>query len=185
MKIKQLNAAQKAKIPIYIQKGIDMLMSTGADMDEQLVRDLTEQHRKKRGLPPAVNFLVKDSPMQAILDVPGLAPDNALYGCHDISWLIYFDFFKNECGLKKEVEGAEALFELAKHVSWLWISSDTTVVTRKPVEIHCVAGDKTVPGIDMPIFMLHNTEGPAILYADGWGVFCIDGQVVGDTEVYE
>jgi len=186
MKINNLTAKQEEMLPRYVEMGINIGLATGSDMDEELIRKLTDAHRVASGVAAAKNFMVFDSPMDAIKNIPGLTAYNALYGQHDISWLILYLYFRVECGLIEETQAVVNLLELTKHVGWMWMSGDTTVVTRKPDEIHMrETGSKAG---HLPLKVLHNPEGMAIRYRNGDGFYCLDGLAVPShyiTEPYD
>ena len=167
-KIQSLTPAQEKAMARYREEGIRIGFATGADMDEKLVRELTDKHRELHGVPKALNFTVYDSPFAALRVNSNLTPSNALYGQHDINWLIFYAFFRIECGLIEETNGIVHLLELTKHCNWMWMSTTDTIVTRRPVELHMVP---KANGISV----LHNTNDMAVKYKDGEGVFALNG----------
>lgn len=84
------------------------------------------------------------------------------YGSHDAGWTAFCDFFKTECDIPG-LEKIEPLKAIVGEIGWFLPCQSTVIVSQNPTEIH-VANEK-----------LHNTEGPAIKYADGFGVFVVDG----------
>jgi len=169
-KIESLTEAQTAALADYRRIGIEIGLATGPDFDQALVRELTDNHREICDVAKATNFLVYDSPNAAIKAHPACTPTNALYGQHDISWLIYYQFYRAELNVTG-LDKIKYLLELAKHVGWMWMSSDTTIVTRRPKELNMIpkpVGDETIK-------VLHNYNGPAVLYADGWAVYAMNG----------
>lgn len=169
-KLEKLTSEQESKFSDYTRMGIEIGLAVGSDMDEKLVRELTDSHRQLCGKEKATNFLVFPSPMSAVKEIKGINSGNALYGQHDIGWLVFYQFFRAECGISG-LEKIQFLLELAKRVGWMWMSDDTTIVTRRPDQIHLlekVSGTGTLK-------VLHNYEGPAILYRDGHEVLVLNG----------
>ena len=173
--ITSLTKEQEAMLPLYAQKGIEIGLATGPEMDEAKVRELTDAHRVMCGLKAAKEFRVYDSPFAAARDNEGLTPSNALYGQHDINWLMHYQFFRTECGLIKETEQIVYLVELAKRVGWMWMNEDTTIVTRRPQSIHMLETKRESNGTVREIKVLHNANGFALEYADGAGVYALYG----------
>ena len=167
--ITKLTAEQEALIPAYVEEGIKIGLAVETEFNTNLVRELTDKHRVSQGLAKATNFIVYRSPFEAQANIEGLTAGNALYGQHDINWLQYYMYYREVCGLTVETEPLIHLYELAKHAGWMWMSSDTTVVTWRPVELHM----KTlVDGLQV----LHNFDDLALKYADGTGVYACNGR---------
>jgi hypothetical protein len=170
--ITQLTPEQEAAMPKYVEMGIKIGLATCSDMDEELVRDLTDKHRAVCGLPKASEFIVVDSPIAAYKY--GATPADALYGQHDVHWLMHFLFFRIECGLIKETQPIVHLVELAKHIGWWWTNETVTIVSRRPEEIHLITQKKNNDS-DERIQCMHNPKGPAIRYRDGFAVYILYG----------
>lgn len=93
-----------------------------------------------------------------------------VYGCHDASWLGFYDFFRKECDLDK-IGPLDGLVKLAEYCGW-WAPYERVVFMQdKPVEIH-VDGD-----------VLHNEHGPAVRYSDNFCVWCVSGVRVPEQVV--
>lgn len=163
----------------YVEMGIKIGLATGGDIDEAYIREVTDKHRELCGVPKATNFIIRDSPMAVIKEFPSCTTGNALYGQHDISWLIYYQYMRVELGVTG-LEKIQYLLELAKHVGWMWMSSDTTIVTRRPEKISFQRKpgvlDVEIPGC--PGRVLHNYDGKAVEYRDGNGVYVINGTFI-------
>lgn len=166
-KIEKLTKEQEALMQIYREEGIKIGLATGPEMDEQLVRELTDAHRELCGVPKAKTFLVFPSPEAAIAEFPDLTPGNALYGQHDIGWLQYYHYIHTVLGIQ-EAGKLKYLRQLCEHTGWMWMSSTHTVVTRRPQSI-CLLQKTGGPQV------LHNYNGLALRYQDGTGVYSING----------
>lgn len=177
-KIEKLTDAQIALFPKYRDEGIAVGLDTNDNYDLEQVKGLINEVRSfsKEKLPKVKNWIEIDSPFAACRDIEGITPANALFGAHDIHWLQYYNYFRNECGLVKETENIVALRELCNHIGWFWFSEDTVVITRKPNYLG-LSSRKADWG-DMPI--VHDTERQAIQYRDGTGLYCLDNMVLPD-----
>ena len=85
------------------------------------------------------------------------------YGQHDANWLGFYDFFREQCGLEapKKLQG---LNEIAASSGWWWPFENAVILTERPTELHHDAEGR-----------LHNQDGAALLYPDGWGIWAING----------
>lgn len=151
----------------YYNMGRDLGTSTSQVLDVPLITELTNAHRMINGIPVATEFYVYDSPFAACAAVPSLKPSNAFFGSMDSGWLIAALCAKNEAGYT-ETPQVEALIELCKHVGWFWMSSDTTIITYRPTDIHLIKVDETAD-------ILHKWDDLAIKYRDGRGAAAFNG----------
>ena len=111
--ITELTKEQEEMLVKYRDAGIEIGLATGPEMDEEKVRELTDAHRMMCGVPKAKNFIVMDSPFAVMAKYDACTPSNALYGQHDINWLMYYQFYRTGLGLKEETQTIVYLFELA------------------------------------------------------------------------
>ena len=173
--IDSLTPEQEAQLEVYFQEGVRVGLGTNWNLEEWLVRELTDSHRVMHGVPKATNFLVFDSVFQAIEHGPkGINQSNALYGQHEAGWLYNYKYYRDVLGLVEETKEISYLIELASHVNWMWMSSDTTIVTRQPTAVH------TRPGVDGTIgtAKLHNMDSLAIEYKDGTGLYYMNDNYI-------
>lgn len=164
-------------------QGIKIGLDTNPHFDKQVVQDLVNKHRQFWGVPAAENFLFFDSPFAAIKKISGINPGNALYGSHDIHWLQYYMYYKVECNLQG-LEGIQYLHKLATMVGWMWMSSDTAIITRKPFQMHTITKnlENAQPGFLETIKVLHNPDGKALKYLDETGVYVMNGIRITDEK---
>lgn len=94
---------------------------------------------------------------------------NAAYGSQDAGWLSFYDAFRR-FGL--DVSILDGLFECAKTLGWWWPFDDGVVLTPRPREMHLDDENQ-----------LHNENGMALSYADGWGIWMIHGLRVNEQIV--
>ena len=88
---------------------------------------------------------------------------SAAYGQHDAGWLSFNDYFR----VVVPVEGTEklsGLIRVAKSCGWWWPFDRAIILTERPTALH----------LD-PQQRLHNADGPAIEYADGFALYSWHG----------
>lgn len=88
------------------------------------------------------------------------------FGNHDAPWLSFYDLVRHEVGEIEATDDEAALLELAKYCGWWLPLSHTCWLQDRPSEIHIEDG------------MLHNPNGFAVGYSDGFGVCYIRGTVM-------
>ena len=86
------------------------------------------------------------------------------YGQHDAGWLSFYEYFKEVCGLDEQTQKLCGLFGIAKNSGWFlphekicWISERHNILHRDERG------------------RLHNLNGIALSYPDGWGIYAIHG----------
>ena len=89
--------------------------------------------------------------------------NNCGYGLHDASWLGFYDFFAEVLELKC-CSKLIPLINISKFCGWWWPFENAVIFTEKPIELHRDARNR-----------LHNLDGYAVSYSDGWGVYAIHG----------
>ena len=87
----------------------------------------------------------------------------AAYGQHDANWLAFYSFFREQCdpALADKLRGMD---EVARSCGWWWPFTNAVILTERPTEVH--RDDRGG---------LHNRDGAALLYPDGWGIYAING----------
>ena len=89
---------------------------------------------------------------------------DSVYGQHDASWLAFYRFFRDECGLSEQTEKLRGLWELCQSCGWIL-----------PFENICFAsGRHDICKLDER-GLIHSEDGPAIHYADGFSIFAWHG----------
>lgn len=166
--ITELTKEQEAQLEVYKNNGIKIGLDTNTKFNLNTVKSLCQKHRKICGIAPAKKFLVFDSPYAAMKEVEGITLNNGLYGQHDIHWLNYYMYYREVLGFKEETEKIVHLYELAKHVGWMWFGNETVVITRKPAKLHLREKNNAAS-------VLHNENGMAVEYLDGNGVYALNG----------
>lgn len=170
--IEKLTKEQEAQLTVYRDEGLRVGLDTDDEYDLERVKELINKVRALHStpLPEVKEWILLDSPFEAC-KIPGVTPANALYGSQDIHWLQFYKYFRDVCGLKKQTEKTVALRELAELIGWFWLSEDKVIITRKPCKIS-VSYRKGSNGDRVPV--IHDTEGMAIQYRDGTGVYKLD-----------
>ncbi len=84
------------------------------------------------------------------------------YGQHDASWLAFYDFFSNVCGLEicNKLRGLNLLAECG----WWWPFAGAVILTERPNTL--LRDDRG---------RLHNTTGAAVGYPDGFALYAVHG----------
>jgi hypothetical protein len=93
---------------------------------------------------------------------------HALYGQYDLPWLAWYDHAR-KVGVTYD-PGSEARLDAligTADLGWWWPYESVAILTDRPTELH----------VD-PDGRLHHTSGPAIGYADGWGIWAWHGRRV-------
>ena len=84
------------------------------------------------------------------------------YGQHDASWLAFYDWFSNVCGLEicNKLRGLNLLAECG----WWWPFAGAVILTERPNTL--LRDDRG---------RLHNTTGAAVGYPDGFALYAVHG----------
>lgn len=86
----------------------------------------------------------------------------AVYGQHDVGWLSFYATFQKfglEC-----CDKLNGIFQVAQNAGWWWLFENTVIITERPKSLT----------FD-PQGRLHNEDGPALLYPDGFAVYAWHG----------
>ena len=107
---------------------------------------------------------VGDSVRDSVRDSVGASVWDSGYGQHDANWLAFYDFFSEVCGLKEETGKLSGLWKQAQNAGWFLPHENICWVSERHNTLHCNT-----------LGQLHNTEGMALTYPDGWGVYALNG----------
>ena len=178
-RINSLTPEQIAKFPAYVQEWTGYGVCTDpADRirAEAAIAAMYEIAGKK---PPRIVWC--DSPLSMALTravvqkLPASVRDSvwdsvrasvgaSVYGQHDASWLAFYRFFRDECGMTGETEKLRGLWELCQSCGWIL-----------PFENVCFASERhDVCKLDGR-GVIHCEDGPAIHYRDGFSVHAWHG----------
>ena len=174
--IEKLTADQTAKLTEYrdewIAKGTCTNQdSTDADFNEcfEAVKSLVLEDNEELN-----EYLVCDSPSDMVTkgaDNKKIFSESSC-GQWEASWLSYYKFFRDECGVELD-NRIDHFLTLAEHTCWVYVQQDTKTVylCRKPVEVHMENG------------LLNNDKGPSVLFKDGFCVWSLEGHRVTEQIV--
>ena len=95
-----------------------------------------------------------------------------IYGSHDAGWLSFYSYFREAVGLKDQTEKLTGLLTLAEHCGWWSPYQEVAVLQHRHSELH--RDDRG---------RLHNPNGMAVKYRDGWGCWRINGVAVDEQIV--
>jgi len=111
----------------------------------------------------SVGASVRDSVRASVRDSVRDSVWDSGFGQHDAPWLGFYDFFRRECGLERQMKALLGLTMIAKTAGWFiphqkicWISERHNIVRRIGTVLHC-------------------EDGPAVAYPDGWEIFALHG----------
>ena len=91
------------------------------------------------------------------------------YGQHDAALLVLYDFFGQVCGLTEETGKLVGLLELAQSAGWWLPCEHICWVSERPNALHLDTQNR-----------LHNEEGPAMAYPDGFRIYAVHGTRIPD-----
>ncbi len=172
--ITSLTKEQEKKIPEYVEYYRQVGLCTKPCDKAEAEKAVIDAYAYKSLKPP--QFIWADSPLAGAIiaaqiakgskDVTGAEvadqASKASYGSFTAYWVSYYAFAKEQLPVK--MDGlAEITKRLAENCGVFWTFEDYVVMTERPVAIH------------MKDQKLHNPEGLALEYKDGFGVFALDG----------
>ncbi|MFI1382529.1 DUF6745 domain-containing protein [Embleya sp. NPDC020886] len=150
--------------------GWELAWAEGADRLWEPTRQLTERireavHSGVGAWDPSVRTPASRGRWD-IADKVRATTHSALGGQHDAAWLAVFD------GLKERFPEFDfpvlaELAEVARHVGWWWPYERVVLVSERPTTMH--RDDQS---------RLHNGDGPALTYADGFALHAWRGMPV-------
>lgn len=91
-------------------------------------------------------------------------PQASGYGQHDAYWLSFYAYFREVEGMAEETEQLTGLLDLAKSAGWFTPHAKVCWISERPSKLSLNDKGK-----------LHASDGPAVAYPDGWGIYATDG----------
>ena len=169
-KNEKLTAEQKALLPVYRDKWLEIGLST-EPLDFEKAKIAVCAAYESAGLSKPTKFYTAKSPLDAIRVIQEINPkmkakdifNDMTYGCHDANWLGFYQYFRDVLNLKV-CEKLNGLMDLASHGGWLNMYEDIVVFQDRSEHIKFDDQNR-----------LHCENGPAILYRDGYGVYAWHG----------
>lgn len=187
-KIESLTPEQEAQLEVYRDHWLEVGLSTQPADRKRAERGAAMAYQAA-GLEPPSRYVWFDSPIAgaqaaalAAKDLPldlsekgrkGITKadvqaqiNRSCWGQHNAGWWSYLDYMDRVLG----VEGADkirGLCEVAEASGWWWPFEDLCILTERPTDLKRDQQNR-----------LHNTNGPALLYPDGFGVYAWHGRQV-------
>ena len=106
--------------------------------------------------------------------------ESSLYGQTSSYWVAFYAFCRDVVGVQYDPQKSADLdlwVDVAKSCDWWWPYKGLVIVSERPKAVHWES-DREQP-------RLHCTDGPALLYRDGWPVYAIRGVRVKREHVEE
>jgi hypothetical protein len=162
--VEALTEAQKAMFPVIVKEFTERELSTyQIDTDPNYQERLNKLFAKvyeRGGYKPPETVLLMDSPLAIRRKYKELSGDSSTplmgYGSHDAGWLATYEFYRRYVPEVKGTEIIDGLVDLVGLVSFYIPCEFACLVSKNPTKISVVEG------------VLHNAEGPAWEYADGF-----------------
>ncbi len=178
MKIEKLTPEMEAAIPVYKERWIKIGFCTDP-ADRPRAEKAIHKMYECGGLEPPKEIVWTESPAALIAAAKEKYPEddplsNCVYGFHDANWLAFYEYFREVCGLVEETEPLLGLTELARSAGWAIPYKDICWVSERP---------KTLRRDDQG--RLHDLDGPAVEYPDGWALYSVRGVTVPDEWIKE
>jgi len=168
--IEDLTPAQEAQLEVYYRKWVDIGLSakpTTPEMRKKAEECIATIYQAEGLAIPEFEWV--KSPMAGAKRAKEIEGKEAAvtsscgYGAHDANWLSFYDYMLNELGIE-ECKELVPLMELATVSGWWWPYEGLCVLSELPVECHINAKDD-----------LHKDGGAAIVYADGFKLYSLNG----------
>jgi len=135
--------------------------------DPKRVHDIMNQLRVSCGFEEAEDFVYLDSPKAAVSGYEECNVHNCMYGYHDINWIQHYMFFKKETEIEVD-DRIDLMLELAETAGWMWMTPKLNIITKRPVKLNMIKKSNNIK-------VMHNYNGKAVEFADGYGVYMING----------
>lgn len=173
--IDTLTPEQQAKIPSYLEKYRNIGLSTRPTDKVRAEKALRASYKYLKMQDPEIRWV--ESPIKGAIMAAQEAKGSmdvtveevrdqaskASYGQFEAYWVSTPSFIAYELPVKRD-ELIDIVNEIVEEVNVYWTFEDLIIACEKPKSIH------------MQNEKLHNPDGLAIEYNDGWGVFAIEGE---------
>lgn len=183
--INKLTKKQEAKIAVYRAEWLEKVLSTerlDKAKTEQLCKWLYAEFLSEHSGEPQV-FIAK-SPLEGLRIVNemkaggiGTKVDKLTfeyYKSPSYWWSGYYCFYDYILGelmpeKQKDFELFYKVKEFSQNIPIIWTFSGFCIVVERPIEIHWDGRDFSTTRV------LHNPNGPAVLYEDGYALYALNG----------
>jgi hypothetical protein len=146
--------------------------SVGASVRDSVRASVWDSVRDSVGA--SVGASVKDSVWASVRASVRDSVRASVYGQHDASWLSFYNYFNKECGLYEETKLLDGLIELAESAGWWLPCKDICFVSERHSMLNRDNEGR-----------LHNTNGPAFMYPDGFCGYYYHGVKVPEFVITE
>lgn len=185
--LKELTPEQKAAMPEVVREWTAIGLST-AKVDRAVAEAAIAEVYRCGGLTPPETIVWCGSPMAMIREVnrvldaypnenKGAARPNVsdcTYGSQEASWLAFYSFFRERCGLVKETDKLSGLFALARSCGWILPYEYVCFASERPSVIKTDVQGRT-----------HCVDGPAIAFPNGDALYYVNGVEVPEEWITE
>jgi hypothetical protein len=96
------------------------------------------------------------------------------YGQQEADWVAHYEVRQRVLGVRFGAEDTAALAlwaAIARSCGWWWPRENHCVIAERPLAIHA----EPLAGNEYGEARLHNADGPAVLFPDGWAVYAWHG----------
>lgn len=171
--ITELTEAQKAAMPVYRDKWIDIGLSCDRVNFDIAKIDLLKAY-ECAGLPHPKEVVFARGPQEAIEMAKAAGKkaginltssdilNTTMFGSQEAGWLSFYNFFEEQCGIEFPI--LEGLMRLTHSSGWIIVYDTWACIQDKPLYIKFDDQNR-----------LHCENGPAIEYADGTVVYSWHG----------
>lgn len=167
--INELTPAQIEQLAVYRDMWIKIGLRTEA-MDFKRASEALKLCYTSRDLPAPSKILYAKGPNDAFKIYKSMKPsgdrsdfmNSMIYGAHDSSWLSFYSYFSDVCGL--DLAAVQPMIAFAKEACWTYLDADFAIIQEFPLSIKFDDQNR-----------LHCEDGPAIEYLDGTMVFAWHG----------
>jgi len=97
-------------------------------------------------------------------------------GQYDVGWLAYYLFPAQHLGIRYQDRDRRRLdlwAQQARVCSWWWPYANVSICSERPVRVRVEPNGRPRPAhslIQEQVIRLHSADGPAVGFADGWGI---------------
>lgn len=168
--IESLTPEQEAKMPEYVKKWIGIGTDTNT-IDVEKAKSIGRYYYEKILKKPVPEITVHPSPLACWKAICDFYKQKFSFvwpyidGHFSAGYFSYYDFLITELGVKIENE------------HWDWYASTVNIGPMFPLDDMCLISDRP-EHVHMVDGRLHNAEGPAIRYRDGFSVYSLNGVMV-------
>ena len=203
MKIESFTKEQIDSFPTYVKKWTDVGLSTSL-IDKEAAKAAVQELYKCGDITPPKKIVFCSSPIvalyaKAMLDVKKVTVKNTyptdyntimsgiskeiadnmsssfhdfIYGQHEAYWLSFYDVFINN-GLPELYDKLKGLYMCSKECGWILAYEEVCFVSEKPTSLHLDDRGR-----------LHNLNGPACAWSDGYSIYSINGVRLNETNSF-